>query len=173
LWVYRNTYLPDKSVIIPGYQYVDPAFLSTSLRDDLSFGGDQMRIYLPKGSKVIPILNHSKHSGEQEILLPPCSVVKVVEVVKDSSSGKMGIQGVFMGSAFKSITSELKKKLKLSEEYNSMRDILEILAMNEEKEPPYDPAGKFSDIHDQELDELISNAIAKGKLEVDPPKKED
>ena len=174
LWVYRGTYIPpaDKAKIEPGYEFVDPAFLSTSLKSDISFGKDKMRIFLPKGSKVVPILNHSKHSSENEILLPPSSVIKVVEteVVND----RLGIHGVFMGSAFKSITQMLKKQLTMAEDYDSINQLKGFIAMYEEdeKQEKYNPNDKFGGEYDAELADLIRDAIAKGKVKVEAPNEE-
>ena len=143
-----------------------------SLKSDISFGKDKMRIFLPKGSKVVPILNHSKHSSENEILLPPSSVIKVVEteVVND----RLGIHGVFMGSAFKSITQMLKKQLTMAEDYDSINQLKGFIAMYEEdeKQEKYNPNDKFGGEYDAELADLIRDAIAKGKVKVEAPNEE-
>lgn len=172
LWVYRGTDIPveEKQKIIPGYQFVDPAFLSATLKPSIGFGYDRLRIFLPKGSKVVPILTHSNHASEQEILLPPSSVIKVVEVAI-SSSNRYGIQGIFMGSAFKSITQMLKKQLTMTEDYDTIKSLKEFMIMEQEnKEQKYDPEGKFGGAYDMDLAELINDAIQKGKVKVDPPK---
>lgn len=174
LWVYRGTFLnaAQKEKIVPGYEFVDPAFLSTSLKPDISFGRDKKRIFLPKGSKVVPILNHSKHSSENEILLPPSSVIKVVEV--ETVDGRLGIHGVFMGSAFKSITQMLKKQLTMAEDYDSINQLKGFIAMFEEdkKEQQYDAENKFGGEYDDDLADLISDAIKKGKVKVEGPDQE-
>jgi hypothetical protein len=173
LWVYRGTSIPGtvKNSVVPGYEFVDPAFLSTSLKFSISFGYDRMRIFLPKGSKVVPILSHSKHPSEQEILLPPSSVIKVVEV-QVAESGRYAIQGIFTGSAFKSITEMLKKQLTMAEDYGSIKSLKELIMEqeNSKSNEKYNPEGKFGGQYDAELAELISDAIAKGKVKVDPPK---
>ena len=175
LWVYRGTSIPgaEKEKVVPGYDFVDPAFLSTSLKPTISFGHDRLRIYLPKGSKVIPILGHSKHVSEQEILLPPSSVIKVVEV-EITNSNRYAIQGVFTGSAFKSITEMLKKQLTMAEDYDTINSLKEFMLMieQENKEQKYKPEGKFGGEYDAELAELISDAVKKGKVKVDPPKQD-
>jgi hypothetical protein len=175
LWVYRGTSIPGsiKESVVPGYDFVDPAFLSTSLKPNISFGFDRMRIYLPKGSKVIPVLGHSKHPSEQEILLPPSSIIKVVEI-EIIGSNRYAIQGVFTGSAFKSITEMLKKQLTMAEDYGSIRSLKELIMEqeNNQSNKKYNPEGKFGGQYDAELADLISDAIAKGKVKVDPPKTE-
>jgi hypothetical protein len=176
VWVYRGTHIPGnvKNAIVPGYEFVDPAFLSTSMKPNTNFGYDRMRIFLPKGSKVVPILGHSKHVFEQEILLPPSSVIKVVEVEVGSSGTRYAIQGVFTGSVFKSITEMLKKQLTMAEDYGSIRSLKELIMEqeNNQSNKKYNPEGKFGGQYDAELAELISDAIAKGKVKVDPPKTE-
>lgn len=181
LWVYRGTVLPKsvKDKVDVGYQYVDPAFLSTSTKPGTSFGVDKMRIFIPKGSRVLPVLYHSKHSTEYEILLPPASVIEVISV--DENSTRLFMQGVFMGSPFKSIAAALKKQLTMSEDYDTMirlKGFIETLEeeleheMSEEKETKnYSPEGKFGGNFDSETSELISKALKEGKLKLDTKKK--
>ena len=172
LWVYRgsNLYEVDKSKIEPGYDFVDPAFMSTSLRPNISFGKHRMRIFLPKGSKVLPILGQSKIPSEKEIVLPPSSVIRVIEVEQKDS--RIAFQGVFMGSAFKSITQMLKKQLTLAEEYGMYSELKGFIEMMEEKEK-YSAEDKFGGpVHDTELSELIKKAIKSGKVELDKPEEE-
>ena len=150
MYVYRSTQVPYemREAIVPGYEYVDPAFTSASIRTDVTIGGaDRMRIFLPKGSKVIPILEHSQHEGEQEIILPPTSIIKVVEAEERTVDGvsRIFFQGVYTGFAYKSIVEKLKKGL--TEAVESRRILLSLqrmISMSEEKkEDGYDPEGKF------------------------------
>lgn len=174
LWVYRGTDIPEseKSKVTVGYQYVDPAFLSTTLVAATFFGTDRMRIFLPKGSKVIPVLNHSYHESEMEIILPPASVIKVIEVEKSTSYHKrLAIQGVFIGSAFKSITEALKHQMKVAEDYSTILSLAEfIMEQKKTKENSYDPAEKYGGKYDMELADLINQALSNGKLKVDQVK---
>lgn len=181
MWVYRGTSIPDasKKNIVPGYEYVDPAFMSTSIKPDISFGYDRMRIFLPKGSKVIPILNNSKHSNEKEVLLPPSSVIKILEV--EEISGQTAMTGVFIGSAHKSIIDELKKMQKqlTSESAEYIVDLLDkvIVEMTkqydaEEKFGAYNPEDKFGGEYNAELAELIAKAIKNKRFKIEEPSKE-
>ena len=176
MYVYRSTLVPYemREAIVPGYEYVDPAFTSASLRTDVTIGGkDRMRIFLPKGSKVIPILEHSNHSPEQEIILPPTSIIKVVEAEERTVDGSSRIffQGVYTGFAYKSIVEKLKKGL--TEAVESRRILLSLqrmISMSEEKkEDGYDPEGKFGGTYDWNLAALITKAIKDGDIEVDVP----
>ena len=176
LYVYRSTHVPYKMKdnIVPGYEYCDAAFLSTSIRPTLGFGGkDKMRIFLPKGTKVLPILEHSVHASEQEIILPPTSVIKIVEVEerKDDDVDRLFIQGVYTGFAFKSIVKSLKKQL--TEAVKSRRILLSLqrmIAMSEEKkEESYNPDEKFGGTYDASLADLMTKAIKRGEFDLDSP----
>ena len=176
MYVYRSTLVPYemREAIVPGYEYVDPAFTSASLRTDVTIGGkDRMRIFLPKGSKVIPILEHSHHEPEQEIILPPTSIIKVVEAEERTvvGSSRIFFQGVYTGFAYKSIVEKLKKGL--TEAVESRRILLSLqrmISMSEEKkEEGYDPEGKFGGTYDWNLAALVTKAIKDGEIEVDKP----
>ena len=174
LWVYRGTLIPknEKNKIEIGYQYVDPAFMSTSTKADISFGYDKMRIFIPKGSKVLPLLWNSKHWTEHEILLPPASVIEVLDV--QLVNDRHFIQGVFVGSPFKSMLDALKKQLTMAEGYDrvALSSVIERLQMNEAKEDKYDAEGKFGGEYDADLADLIMKQIASGKFKFDETKKE-
>ena len=176
MYVYRSTLVPYemREAIVPGYEYVDPAFTSASLRTDVTIGGkDRMRIFLPKGSKVIPILEHSQHGSEQEIILPPTSIIKVVEAEERTVDGSSRIffQGVYTGFAYKSIVEKLKKGLtEATENRRILLSLQRMIDMSEEKkEDGYDPEGKFGGTYDWNLAALITKAIKDGDIEVDVP----
>ena len=176
LYVYRSTLVPYemREAIVPGYEYVDPAFTSASLRQNVTIGGkDRMRVFLPKGSKVIPILEHSTHDGEQEIILPPTSIIKVVEAEERTVDGSSRIffQGVYTGFAYKSIVEKLKKGLtEAAESRRILLSLQRMISMSEEKkEDGYDPEGKFGGTYDWNLAALITKAIKDGDIEVDVP----
>jgi hypothetical protein len=178
MYVYRSTLVPYemREAIVPGYEYVDPAFTSASLRTDVTIGGkDRIRIFLPKGSKVIPLLEHSQHGPEQEIILPPTSIIKVVEAEvrkgDEFNEERIFFQGVYTGFAYKSIVEKLKKGL--TEAVESRRILLSLqrmISMSEEKkEDDYDPEGKFGGTYDWNLAALVTKAIKDGEIEVDKP----
>ena len=176
MYVYRSTLVPYemREAIVPGYEYVDPAFTSASLRTDVTIGGkDRMRIFLPKGSKVIPILEHSHHEPEQEIILPPTSIIKVVEAEERTvvGSSRIFFQGVYTGFAYKSIVEKLKKGLtEATESRRILLSLQRMISMSEEKkEEGYDPEGKFGGTYDWNLAALVTKAIKDGEIEVDKP----
>lgn len=173
-WVYRGTFLTQQQVdkIVPGYDYVDGAFMSTSLKPNISFGSSKIRIFIPKQSKVLPILNHSKHASEKEILLPPCSVIKVIEVLPGNSSGTIGFTGVLIGSAVASVLQKVQQLLEQPLNSNQTVDMINLIERivekmdNTKKDDKYNPEDKFGDQYDDQLAQLISDAIKKGKLKL-------
>jgi len=84
--VYRGCSTKPSSAdqLMPGNFYVDPGFLSTSIRSTNTFGmqNTKLRILIPKGSKIIPILNESSHASENEVILPAFSLLKIVQYRK-------------------------------------------------------------------------------------------
>ena len=120
-WVFRGLYPNDhvKKIMEVGGYYFDPGFMSTSLRTDLGFGGYEgikMRIFIPKGSKVIPALGNSANAPEDEIILPPGSAIKIIErfdPINEDGSAKTGptaVTGVLVGSAWKDMMSKIKSQ---------------------------------------------------------------
>jgi hypothetical protein len=119
LWVYRNTNLPEDvwKGLKSGEDFVDPAVMSTSIRSSLDFSGiegHRFRIFLPKGSRVIPILDSSDHKFENEVVLPPFSILKIIRLDEyspispyaSSSDRSYLITCVFVGSAFKNFRDQ-------------------------------------------------------------------
>lgn len=139
IWVYRGGYVPTKyqNKLIPGEDYVDPAFLSTSIISKNSFGMSNAKfiIYVPKGSRVLPVLDHSNHPGENEIILPPMAIQRIIKV-DINEHGQFYITTVLIGSAWKAFEKEMKTNKKLFEKY---------MIINEDKKPipKYDPHTKF------------------------------
>ena len=172
MYVYRSLVVLNeiRGAVKPGYEYLDPAFLSTSLKPAISLGGmDRMRIFLPKGSMVLPILYHSQHDQEMEVILPPSSVIKTIEVTRNED--RMFIQGVFVGSAHFSFVDTLKKVL--TEEVNRSKVLLSFKRMinmaEEKKEEGYDPDGKYGGVYDWQIADLMTKAIKRGEFELDAP----
>lgn len=144
MWVYRETDLPQSVVesIESGNDFVDPAFLSTSLNPGLNWGGwHKFRIYVPKGSSVIPALNSSKNYHEKEIILPAFSVLKVIRIDEfgGKSSGRLFVTCIFVGSVYKDFKRQFMEKLSTigeSKNYN-------LFEAKKKKKDEYDPKDKF------------------------------
>jgi len=163
LWVFRGFTLSEddiKKYIQVGEDYVDPAFMSTSINPRISFGMNiRMRIYIPKNSKVIPILSESSHPSENEIILPSCSVVRILGMEKVGD--RYFVTGALIGSAYDSIIKSMKDSV-ISEGYNQM---------NEQKNDKYDPEGKFGGNMPVKISKNISDKIKSGKIKVEKPTK--
>jgi len=168
MWVYRGAKLSDylKSEIVVGKDYVDPGFMSTSIKSHNTFGMANLRlaIYLPAGSQVLPVLDHSNHSNEMEIILPPMSSMKVVEVTSVTTYGESDVHAscIYMGSAYESMRAQQNKILK--EEADWRRVIME-------QKEPYSADEKFASKHDPKVSDAIAKLIKSGKLKLDTHKK--
>lgn len=166
LWVYRTTDIPESIVksLEDGEDYVDPAFQSTSLRSDNSYGFEnlKLRIYLPKGSRVYPLLSQSKYSSEKEVILPPFSIQKVIRLdkIETEHSNKPAYLAttIFSGSVYESFIKYAKEKMSLKEEVE--KQLLK-------KESKYDPNEKFGGVNDPEIYEKIIEYIKSGKFKVE------
>lgn len=159
MWVFRNSQIqPDFYDVKPGDEFLDPAFLSTSLRSTMSLGGpDKSAIYLPKGTPVLPVLDDSSHPSEQEIVLAPMSIQKVLRVDSkiNSYNGKPNFKMITMytGTAM----PELKKFAKQS---TNMAEILYNIRqgelMTEDKKKEYNPEEKFGSKISKDNKELVN-----------------
>ena len=158
-----------KDLIEPGYDLIDPAVLSTSIRNDVTVGGgDKLRIFIPKGARIIPIMGDmSHHSSEQEIILPPLSIIKILE--SQRKNNRWFIQGIFMGSAHNSMLETLKNMGKNVQEVR-LRRFKDMILMDEaknNKDPKYDAEGKFGGAYDWQTAESLKRMIKSGKLKVE------
>ena len=147
MWVHRGTDLPKKiqESIIVGDDFVDPAFLSTTLNPSMYFGGENMfRIFLPKGSHVLPMLDYSKHPGEKEIILPAMSVLKIIRVdqYKTYSGISLFITCIFVGSVFDDFINKFKQLNESNKQF--------FMFEGKKKKEEYDPKDKFSSNIDPE-----------------------
>ena len=114
IWVYRNADVPNQEKLEPGDDFVDSAILSTSIKSTQSFGGSRTRfkIYLPAGTPMFPILNHSNMSDEKEIILPPYSLLKITEVHANfKKDGHRAFLAVYKGHGIKEFIKASKKQM--------------------------------------------------------------
>jgi hypothetical protein len=163
LWVYRNTDLPAdvKKIIDAGGDFVDPAMLSTTLKHTMNFASgsaSRFRIFLPKGSKVIPILNNSAHDNENEIILPAFSVLKIIRVDKYANSPSILVTAVFVGSMYNDFVTKFK------EMKSTMKESKNTLITKKEKEKEYDPQDKFALKTDASILKAAQEFIKKLKI---------
>lgn len=95
MWVYRGcnilTKLYPEEKLQPGNIFFDPAFQSASLASTNTFGmgNARLRIFIPKGSRVIPAVTSytSNHPSEKEIILPAASVLRIIRFDKFEGYG--------------------------------------------------------------------------------------
>lgn len=155
VWVYRNTYIPsgvDKFQV--GDDFVDAAFLSTSVRPSCSIGwmGNlRWKIYLPKGTRCFPIFNSSAHPGENEIVLPAFSMIRITEI-------HMGVKaphhacmvGIYIGNANKGAMDLLKaNKVDMTEESKIESYMYESVKKMNDKQTQKDPKVTFDNPADK------------------------
>lgn len=174
---------------VPGFEDSgDAAFLSTTIKSKLSLGDSgnaRMKIFVPKGTKCFPILNESRHSTESEIVLPPMSVLKVIER-NTKSSGKTYYTCVMIGSAVESLVesgsediilegvsnddidnlSEEEKQMLLDEAKRKSRNTRSSKNKEDESDEEYDPSGKWGSSTSREDSEALQKLIKSGKLKV-------
>ena len=134
IWVYRNADTPGVEKYQVGDDYIDAAFLSTSLKSSMSLssnGNLRLKIYVPKGTRCFPILEKSQHSHEDEIVLPPMSLLRITEIYDNiKEEGHRMMVCAMIGSAFEDMLELGKKGVMLEEK-------------KPEKKKEYDPAGKW------------------------------
>ncbi len=174
LWVYRGaaTKTPFADHVKVGSDYIDPGFMSTSIKSGNTFGMTNLRlaIYLPAGSRVLPILNHSQHSSEMEVLLPPMSVCRIIKTTFDNRAYERNCHAtvMFMGSAWKSLVSESKKAATVKE---MMQRSVRGYEMTEATKK-YDRDAKFGGSKfDGKNAAKLTKLIKSGKVKLDTTKK--
>lgn len=171
LWLFRKYRLQEYEYITqmldkePGDVLIDPAFLSTSIDPDVNAGPGTvpgmlrvfLKIYAPKNSTLIPILNESSYPEEKEVLLPPMSVLRItdIEITEDGLSAI--VTAIYEGSAFASAM----KRLNLLEE-----QITSFVIMLKESVNSSPNTNKFDSPFDTTLSKKIEDEIKKGVLKV-------
>lgn len=149
MWVYRTTDLPEEiqDDLKAGNDFVDPAFLSTTISPFFDHGGaNTFRIYIPKGSKVLPILGTSEYPHEKEIVLPALSVLKIIRI-DEFEDGLMYITAIYVGSVFEDFKEQfiqLGSNGSIKESLNRNR------ITDKNKKNTYDPKEKYSSNIDPE-----------------------
>lgn len=165
VWVYRNAKVPGQSKFEPGDVFVDPAWLSTSLSTQVSMGEEpasmRMKIFLPKGTRCIPVLNFSNVASEREIMLAPFSRIRFTEVYHTTRGTlkKPYVVGVYTGNGAESFYEAYKKG----------SDELKMLFENKQKDTKKDK--KSESVWDEELLSLedmkeLEDKISKGKIKI-------
>lgn len=157
IWVYRNAELPEHFDV--GEEMIDPAFLSTSIHSPMSYGSEgqtRLKIFLPEGTMCLPVLDHSSHDNEREIVLPPFSVLKVIEKATDDSKRTYYVC-VMVGNAMESFMNTKTGKEIMLESNDKKAD---------KKEEKYDANKKYQSFTDKETSQKLSRMIKDGKLKI-------
>ena len=170
LWVYRSCRIPEDimETLRAGHDFVDPGIMSTSLQSDIVFDGkDKLRIFIPKGSKVIPFLTHSKHPNENEVILPPFSLLKVIRIdtqENDMFGDQNYVTCVFTGSMYQSFIDKLNLN-ESNEKFDNMAssDLIK-KTQSMINNGIYNPGDKFGDMADPMMIKKIQDAIRNGKI---------
>lgn len=104
IWVYRNADTPGVEKYEVGDDYIDAAFLSTSVKSSMNLsasGNLRLKIYVPKGTRCFPIFGKSEHKSEDEIVLPPMSLLRITEIYDNvKKEGHRMMVCTMLGSAF-------------------------------------------------------------------------
>jgi hypothetical protein len=160
IWVYRNADTPNVDKYDVGDDYIDAAFMSTSIRSTmtLSSGGNtRLKIYVPKGTKVFPILDKSSHPDENEIVLPPMSILRITETYDKVTpySDKRLFVCTMIGTGYKSFMEAMEQEL-----------ILEQTKKTPKKEQ-YNPEDKWgAPTSSYEDAQKIKKLIEQGKIKI-------
>lgn len=161
IWVYRNADTPNVDKYDVGDDYIDAAFMSTSIDSKmaLSSGGNtRLKIYVPKGTKVFPILEKSQHPGEQEIVLPAMSILRITETYDNVTpySSKRLFVCTMIGTGYKSFLEAMEQEL-----------ILEQNSKKIPKKEQYNPEDKWgAPTSSYEDAQKIKKLIGQGKIKI-------
>lgn len=191
MWLYRGTTLPDymkEEDLYPGNFFVDAGFVSSAVHSTNTFGltNVKVRIFVPKGSKVLPVLNVSSNAGENEVILPPLSAFKIIKYNKlnvDSMYTKIvhHITVVYLGHTMDDMRKVMTPKVKalgekLKAKYGKLSDPTEydimeakkpsILNRKKTKEKKYDPNEKFAAQLDKNFSKSIMDKIKSGEYKL-------
>ncbi len=167
IWVYRNTNTPDVEKYEVGDDYIDAAFLSTSIRSSMSLaseGNTRLKIYLPKGTRCLPILTKSVHPQENEIVLPAASVLRIMEIYDEfaynGAKAHRRMVCTMIGSAYESLLDGIENDLLLEQQRKN-------LIVDKKKKKEYDPQDKWSaPTSSFSESKMIKGLIEKGTLKL-------
>lgn len=160
IWVYRNADTPDVDKYDVGDDYIDAAFMSTTIKSTMdlsSEGNTRLKIYVPKGTKVFPILAKSRHPNEEEIVLPPMSILRITETYDNVTSyNKRLFVCTMIGSGYKSFLDAMEQEL-----------ILEQSSKKIPKKKEYNPEDKWGASTSSYDDaQKIKKLIEQGKIKI-------
>lgn len=156
-----------------GKDIIDPGCLSTSLRNVFYYDhGVTIVILVPKGASIIPMLHHSQHKGENEIILPAGSILKPFEIVRvPGHKNHLLIKAIYTGNVSSSLGKMLSDKLKGVKE-SVKKTFKQFMTENKNKKKDNDKnsetgdKGKWSGdgfINTKKMKDLIKKGVLKVK----------
>jgi len=166
MWVFRGTNAPSAP---PPWNLedmvVDPGFLSTSITPEVAQtwgAATVLKIFVPKGAKVIPAFMISQFQHEREIILPPMSVLRPLRVVTKKSSGdkhKQVIECIYIGHGSKWLMNKVTQNI-------------EAAALTEAEEKDKEPGKPFknkfaTDAFDTSILTMVNDMLKKGKIKLE------
>jgi hypothetical protein len=126
-----------------------------------------LKIFLPKGTKCLPVLDFSSVSKESEFILAPFSRIKITEVYKapgpsSNKVGKVFLVGTYTGNGMESFYQAYKDN-KVSELLSENTN-KSVLAKNKKTEKENEHAWDDKTITHEEMQKLASNTKVKVKM---------
>lgn len=104
-WVYRNTSVPDADSYKVGDDIIDMGFLSTTISNSMPYGkgSTRLKIFVPAGTKFFPAFGVGQNGTEDEIILPPLAINRIVEMsIVDRYIARYCFTCLYSGTAYKS-----------------------------------------------------------------------
>ena len=186
-WVYRTGYAFGelKKHLEIGDDYLETGITSTTIDTDMNFNSSNVRmaIYLPPGSRVIPVLNsdQSSHENEAEVILPPMSIFKIVEkneqdeAYYNDDSGKYEVKHhlacVYKGAAFEDFLERIRNDAASYGSYQEQIGFVERIIMEERKKQMKEVGNKFgAKLPSKKQIDKVTKLIKSGKLKLDTKK---
>lgn len=133
IWVYRRTFIPDVDVLEPGDNFTDPGFMSTTIKSAFTYAAGavncKLKIFLPKGTIMAPLFDKSKNKSESEIVLPPYSYFRILEVYQFNNTSVLYIVALLEGQGIMDIWENKENEI-LLEDKNSNKNKTEVANNN-------------------------------------------
>lgn len=165
-WTFRGISVANSDiseVASAGQTYVNPGIVSTTLFYGHSYVNRNMsmKIFVPKGARVLPVLSSSAYPTEKEVILPPLSVFKILSREREGFGNNM-ITCVYIGSLYNSMKEDVDKYLKENYQGEVWRHIVEA-----EKKTSKSFEQAMKDKHKEPVDDLnkkLADLVKNGKL---------
>lgn len=168
IWVYRNALKISGEEYKVGDDYIDPGFMSTSVRSSMSLGAGgklRLKIYLPAGTPCFPVFKKSTHPSEDEIVLPACSAMKIVERYEDTETDRIMLVCVYMGHGFEDLLEKGETGVMIEQKNNTTKNSKD-LKFTSNKKLDYDPESKWLSAPTKAQLDAMRKTIKTGKFKL-------